>query len=76
MRSMNHIRTVSRTPLGPTVEGAQMGMCMTSPRLILAAEGPTLLWTIPEVCGSVPVGAGKTSAYEKKGVELMNCSRQ
>lgn len=27
-----------------------MGTCMMNPRPILAGEGPTLLWTIPEVC--------------------------
>ena len=50
-----------------------MGMCMTSPRLILAGEGPTLLWTIPEVCSSVLVQAKRL--LMKKGVELTNCGR-
>lgn len=47
---MNLTRTASRIPLGPPLEGAQTGTYMMSLRLILAGDGPTLLWTILEVC--------------------------
>ena len=46
-----------------------MGMCMTSPRLILAGEGPTLLWTIPEVCSSVLVQAKPLLMKERRKID-------